>query len=87
MEYKRHLPYILLGTVGGILNVNRGFQWNGVVCGVVRGMSFVIKVLQEVVKGAMSVGTLNGMKPVRNTKRNYLNGVEPIVPNARRYQL
>jgi hypothetical protein len=48
----------------------------------VRGMSFVIKVLQEAVRDAMSVDTLNGTRPAKNTKRNYLNGAEPIVTNG-----
>lgn len=74
--------YTLLVTVGDVLNANRGFQWNGVVCGMVRGMNVVTKVLQEAVRDVMSVDTLSGMKPVKNTKRSYLNGVEPIVTNV-----
>ena len=72
----------LLATVGDVLDVNRGFQWNGVVCGMAVGMSFVIKLPQEVVNDVMNVGTLNGTKLAKNTKRSCLNGVKPIVANG-----
>jgi hypothetical protein len=68
--------------VGDVLDVNRGFQWNGVVCGMAVGMSFVIKLPQEVVNDVMNVGTLNGTKLAKNTKRSCLNGVKPIVANG-----
>ena len=41
-------------------------------------MSFVGKLLLEMVKDAMNAVTLTGMRVARNTRLNYLNGVNQI---------